>query len=216
MKTTVRSPIAPRKSPRQARSQVTVDTILDAAARILVERGYAATNTNLVAERAGVSVGSLYQYFPNKDSLIAALHDRHARRMDEFVERVLARCNGLTLDDALRSVITGLVDAHKMEAGLHRVLEMQLAGLDTLDDHVEVEAKISAQIRDLLSRYPTEIRVADLDLAIYVLMHSLHSLVHAVVYDHPRHVSLERATDEIVHLTRVYLTAAPAMAQATA
>jgi len=55
--------------------------------------------------------------------------------------------------------------------------------------------------------------VADLDLAIYVLM---HSLVHAVVYDHPRHVSLERATDEIVHLIRAHLTAAPMMPQASA
>ena len=83
--------ISPRKAPRQARSQATVKAILDAAARVLVERGYAATTTNLVAERAGVSVGSLYQYFPNKDALIAALHDRHAREMNEVIDRTLER-----------------------------------------------------------------------------------------------------------------------------
>jgi AcrR family transcriptional regulator len=73
--------LSPRKRPSQSRSAATVKAILDATARILVERGYAATSTNAVAERAGVSVGSLYQYFPNKDALIAALHTRHIEQM---------------------------------------------------------------------------------------------------------------------------------------
>lgn len=158
----------------------------------------------LAAERAGVSVGSLYQYFPNKDSLIAALH---ARQMNEIVERELKRSEGLAFDEALHSVIAGLVDAHHLEAGLHRVLETQLAGLDTLDDHAEVEARISAQIRTLLLRYPREIHVPNLDLAEYALMHAVHALVHAIMYERPPRVSLPAATAEIVRLARVYLTA---------
>ena len=66
----------PRKTPVQARSQATVDTILDAAARVLVRDGYGAFTTNRVAARAGVSVGSLYQYFPNKEALLAKLKAR--------------------------------------------------------------------------------------------------------------------------------------------
>src|SRR5689334_3047576 len=81
----------PRKQPRQARSQHMVETILEATARILAERGYVGTNTNLVAERAGVSVGSLYQYFPNKKSLVAALHERYAAQMERAIDTVLAR-----------------------------------------------------------------------------------------------------------------------------
>ncbi len=67
----------PRKRPRQRRSEETVARILDAAARIFDERGYRATTTNHVAEEAGVSVGSLYQYFPNKDALLTGLTERH-------------------------------------------------------------------------------------------------------------------------------------------
>src|SRR5690242_12366046 len=125
--------ISPRKAPRQARSQATVKAILDAAARVLVERGYAATTTNLVADRAGVSVGSLYQYFPNKDALIAALHDRHAREMNGVMDRALERSGELGFDETLELILGGLVEAHRVEAGLHRVLETQLAGLDMLD-----------------------------------------------------------------------------------
>jgi AcrR family transcriptional regulator len=198
---------SPRKSPRQARSQATVTAILDAAARVLIERGYAATNTNVVAELAGVSVGSLYQYFPNKDALIAALHERHAREMNQVVERSLADSEGLGFEAALSLLLEGIVEAHRVEAGLHRVLETQLAGLDVLDHHVETEAKISAQIRTLLARYPDEIRVPDQRLAVYLLMHSLHGLVHAVVFERPPGVSIKQATREMVRMTRVYLTA---------
>jgi AcrR family transcriptional regulator len=199
-------PTSPRKSPRQARSQATVGAILDAAARVLVERGYAATNTNLVAELAGVSVGSLYQYFPNKDALIAALHQRHTRQMNEVAERMLAIDDRLSFDEALSRAIEGLVEAHRVEAGLHRVLERQLAGLATLDDHAEVERNMSEQIQKLLRRYPDDVKVPDLRLATYVLIHSLHSLVHAVVHERPSGVSIRQATREMVRLARIYLT----------
>ncbi len=77
---------AARKTPVQQRSRRTVDEILGAAARILVEDGYSAMTTNDVAAAAGVSIGSLYQYFPNKDALLRALVERHL----DAVERALA------------------------------------------------------------------------------------------------------------------------------
>jgi AcrR family transcriptional regulator len=66
----------PRKTPRQARSLATVEVILDAAALLLVDEGYEQATTNRIAERAGVSIGSLYQYFPNRESVVAAVGHR--------------------------------------------------------------------------------------------------------------------------------------------
>jgi AcrR family transcriptional regulator len=75
--TTNRRPsLKPRKIPQQSRAEQTVATILEAAARVLETKGMEGMNTNLVAQRAGVGVGSLYQYFPNKDALIVALSKR--------------------------------------------------------------------------------------------------------------------------------------------
>ncbi len=70
--------IAPRKSPQQTRAESTVAVIVEAAARILERRGFEGFNTNAVAAKAGVSIGSLYQYFPNKDALLSALIAREA------------------------------------------------------------------------------------------------------------------------------------------
>ena len=65
--------VAPRKRPLQERSRSTVDVVLEAAAQVLERDGYTATTTDLIAERAGVSIGTLYQYFPNKDAILLAL-----------------------------------------------------------------------------------------------------------------------------------------------
>src|SRR5450830_1497659 len=111
--------LQPRKEPRQARSKAMVDTILDAMARVLVERGYA--NTNLVAEAAGISVGSLYQYFPNKDALIFALRERHVARMLHLFEEVVAKMDESgSLESDFEALIEALVAAHLVEPELNR------------------------------------------------------------------------------------------------
>jgi AcrR family transcriptional regulator len=63
----------PRKTPVQARAKVTWNVILDAAAQVLLKRGYEKATTDRIAERAGVSIGSVFEYFPNKESIFAAL-----------------------------------------------------------------------------------------------------------------------------------------------
>ncbi|MEO1059450.1 MAG: TetR/AcrR family transcriptional regulator [Actinomycetota bacterium] len=82
----------PRKRPMQARSVALVERVLDEAARLFESTGYHATTTNHVAEAAGVSVGSLYQYFPNKDALLVGLVERH---LDEAVPAMLELAAGL-------------------------------------------------------------------------------------------------------------------------
>jgi AcrR family transcriptional regulator len=78
----------PRKQPRQSRSRDTVAAVLKAAAQVFTSRGYAATTTNHIAERAGVSIGSLYEYFPNKDALLVALMEQHIEEGEAILGRV--------------------------------------------------------------------------------------------------------------------------------
>lgn len=90
-----------RKLPSQARSQATVEAILGAAARVLAEQSLAGFNTNRVAEVAGVSVGSLYQYFPNKDALVVALITREQEKLASSLEAAVQSCAGQSLRDGL-------------------------------------------------------------------------------------------------------------------
>ncbi|WP_223168069.1 TetR/AcrR family transcriptional regulator [Nonomuraea sp. SYSU D8015] len=116
--------LTPRKQPRQQRSRETVAAILEAAAQLFQRHGYADTTTNKIAERAGVSIGSLYQYFPNKDALLVALAERHLAQSAEQVAQVFARAaeHRPSLHDLLTDLVGCVAALHTDRPALHRLL----------------------------------------------------------------------------------------------
>ncbi len=139
-----------RKHPRQARAAALVDAILEAAARILETEGIAALNTNAVAERAGASIGSLYQYFPGKEALLAALIRRERRELINAIYREQARAPGRDL----RSVLDGFIRAalrHQFERpALARSLEYAEAILPIDAETETLKREIVTAVADAL------------------------------------------------------------------
>jgi AcrR family transcriptional regulator len=123
------SALLPRKQPSQERSRFTVDAILEAAADILVRDGFQRLTTNRIAERAGVNIASLYQYFPGKDAIVAELRRRHgaAERAAVCEALVLRRVGGL--EPTLRALISRGVAAHAVAPALHRAFADHLPAL---------------------------------------------------------------------------------------
>ncbi|WP_374583183.1 TetR/AcrR family transcriptional regulator [Pseudoduganella sp.] len=198
----------PRKVPRQARSKNTVEIILEATARVFAEHGYAGTNTNLIAEKAGISVGSLYQYFQNKDALIAALHQRHAEQMQETVEAVLSKPNEPTLAGHIGAMVRALLAAHLLEPDLHKMLELQFPYFDAPQSENEADKGIFTRVRSLLGEWRNEIVPRDLDLATWVILHIMESMVHAAVIDAP-HFEMADIESSITDAVMGYLTYRP-------
>jgi AcrR family transcriptional regulator len=166
-----------------------VDAILEATARVLSERGYAGTNTNLVAERAGVSVGSVYQYFPNKDSLITALHERHAVEMHAAMETVLAGTTSPGLLQRLAAIVHAWLAAHQVAPELHQVLEKEFPFFDAPSDQSAADQSIHCRIRQLLEEHRDEVVQEDLNLATWMVLRTMESLIHAAVI--PPNASLD-------------------------
>lgn len=116
----VKSASVMRKQPKQARSRSTVDAIIEAGARILSAEGWAGFNTNRVADEAGASVGSLYQYFPDKLSLIDAIRQRHLGDSLAAVRNCLRPRQ--TAGAFVAELVDAVIAAHSIHPGLHRVL----------------------------------------------------------------------------------------------
>jgi AcrR family transcriptional regulator len=112
----------PRKIPRQARSLATVEVILDATALLLVNEGYAQTTTNRVADRAGVSIGSLYQYFPNREALVTALTGRTEARITEALWQTISTQRGPDLRSVVGSAVHATVSTYADALPLCRAL----------------------------------------------------------------------------------------------
>ena len=97
-----------RKQPRQARARLTVDAIFEATIQVLLSKGLSALTTTRVAERAGVSVGTLYQYFPQKQALLFALLQRHLEAVADAVSATCTCCLGMSLGDMSDALVKGL------------------------------------------------------------------------------------------------------------
>src|SRR5277367_7031862 len=111
-----------RRKPQQRRARQTVEAILDAVVRILKREGFQAITTNRVAEVAGVSIGSLYQYFPDRPAIFGALHQRHIEEVDRLFARKFMEYAGSPLDELIRALVDAMIEAHTTDSELYELL----------------------------------------------------------------------------------------------
>jgi AcrR family transcriptional regulator len=195
----------PRKRPRQERSRATVETVLAATARILVKRGWDGLSTNAVAEAAGVSIGSLYQYFPNKEALVAALIEKHVEDMSSALLSELARVARLPMAQAVRAVIELTIKAHAIEPALHQVLTEQVPRVGRLAKLRELDAICHRMVAGLLAARRDELAITDPDLAAFVLVASIEAITHRAALFAPERLGDPRLIDEACALVTRYL-----------
>lgn len=202
----------PRKAPSQARAVATVDAILGATARILVTRGYAALTTNHVARKAGVSIGTLYEWFPGKEALVATLVDRHLARAESLLGARAARLAGSALSrsplELARALAETMVELHEDDPRLHRVLTEEVPHPPETRARIRaLEERMVEALSALLSAHP-RVRAPDAEVAARMIAGLLEAATHRWATDRsgrplPRDVLIE----ELAQMVAAYLTA---------
>lgn len=205
--TAPRRRIAARKQPKQARSRQTVDAILTAAARVLVKDGCERATTNRIAEVAGVSIGSLYEFFPSKDALFAALRRRHFDALSGVLSE-MAGLRALPLRDAARAAITLMIKAHSIDPQLHAALEEQVPASD-VEWNRGIERRAQALALEYLLEHRAEVRPQDLELAAFVVAQTAEALIHSAVVHFPERLADGRFAEEITEMIVRYLEQPP-------
>ncbi len=196
--------VAARRRPKQQRARQTVEAVLDAAVRILKREGVKAVTTNRVAEVAGVSIGSVYQYFPDKRAIFVALHERHIEQIDRMVESKLFEHAESPLEDLIRAMIEAMIDAHTPDPELYELLmtEVPHRAEGTRDFTVRLHGAfrlaISSRAHELKSQ-------RDLDKVVFIVTHMVDSLAHGAVLRRPPRLSLATAKEEAVRAVVAYL-----------
>src|SRR5215475_12927818 len=198
----------PRKTASQERSRLTVEALIEATARILTKDGYDRASTNRIADAAGVSIGSLYQYFPSKEALVAGVIDRHTQGMLQVVRNALLKVAMRPIEEAARELVRVMIDAHRVNPKLHRVLAEQVPRVGRLDNIQAIDREAYALVRAYLEAHRDELGIPDTDMAAFVCVTSVEALTHAAVVHRRDVLSEERATvfvDEVTALILRYL-----------
>lgn len=198
-------PFHPRKEPKQARSRFLVDAIVKAAGRVLPRLGFDELTTHQLAEAAGVSVGSLYQYFPTKEAVVGALIERRAEADLARVERLLGELRGLPLSEMIERSVVDIVELHRSGGALYRAMLPLVARVRRHRYVRELTAAARERVRAELERRRDQVRKDDLELAVFVSGHALESVIHAAIDEKPELLENPAFTRELVDLLVRYL-----------
>jgi AcrR family transcriptional regulator len=200
-----RALVKPRKSPRQTRSQATVEALLEAGARVLREDGYEKASVNRMAEVAGVSIGSLYQYFPSKDALVAAIIRRHSDRMLEVFQRDLLELGRLPIEDGVRGIVRRTFEAYALDPALRRIIVDEVPQFGLFTRSHEFDTMLAEALKGYFGFHAATIRPKNHELAVRILMASVEAIAQAVVVDDAAMLRSDELVDEVSHLVLGYI-----------
>ncbi len=193
-----------RRRPVQSRSRETVAAILEATARIL-DRG-TRVSTNGIARLAGVSIGSLYEYFPNKDAILSQLFEAHVDEAVDALSRVLDELPPETtpLREGVRTMVAALLELHDHRPGLQRVFLDKLIAVPAVRQRVaEAERRLRGVLTAWLALHP-DVAVPDVELAARVIVEGSNALIHGYIAD-AEDVGPDAFLDELARLWTGYL-----------
>lgn len=196
------------KIPRQERARVTVDALIEATELLLVEQGWDALNTNRVAERAGVSIGTLYQYFANKEAMVGLMVERFvAEQQDLLGERLLSLLGEhLELETLLPEIVTALMATHQERPELSRALFMQVPASAQLG-LLHVWTQRSKELVAVALRMGEAMLRRDLDveIAAHLLVTALHGIIYTSIVEDPALLSDARLIRETSYMILSFL-----------
>mgnify|MGYP000843841279 CR=1 FL=1 len=198
-----------RKAPVQSRSRATVDAILDGCVRILDQEGLVGATTSRIAEVSGVSVGSLYQYFENRDSILNALQDREFARTSEMLQGLLLTRKFESERELAYTVISSLLDLYRASPGLHRVLALEGLRVAPTDRVQAFDHKIVEILRAFLEMTSFQILRKNRHAAAFVIYHSVRATMLAAILEEPAGITDEVLVEELTDLVVTHLIGAP-------
>ncbi|MCA9575946.1 MAG: helix-turn-helix domain-containing protein [Polyangiales bacterium] len=210
-----REPLSPRRRPQQARSRELVRAIAMACERILVDEGAAALNTNRIAEVAGVNIGSVYRYFPNKEAIIAEVYELQlqdlAAEYEDGWEAAQAGPGPRTLTDAVRAHIAGNAAMHRrllrIDDAFYRAYQRELDLGERRSERFDRTFLEQAEhwLRDQLAVHRASLVVTDLDMAAFLVARSVAGALRSAARDQPERLADAAFLSALERMALLYL-----------
>ncbi|MFT5711123.1 MAG: AcrR family transcriptional regulator [Halioglobus sp.] len=197
----------PRKVPKQGRALHTVDSILQATQRILSNEGYECASTNYIAEVAGVSIGSLYQYFPSKEAIVASLLEKTVVEAAERIREELLSCMGLPLEESTPRLVRAILETRKDNAFVFLRLPREIPRYRAVSGQLTTEKYLHTTIHSYYMQHRDRVGIEDLDTAIFVTEHMVIGCIDAYIDNNSPKIDDETLVDHLSMAVLSYLAA---------
>ncbi len=194
-----------RKTPKQARSKVTVEAILDGAIRVFDREKSGSVTTSQIAEAAGVSVGTLYQYFGDRDDIIDALQEREFERAGSMLADKLSPTAFSSPRDLAHAIVAGLLELYRAAPGLHRLLAIDGLRVAPTERVQAFDHRLVEMLRSFLEMTSFAIKRKNRHAAAFVLYHSVRATMLAAIMEEPLGLSDESLVGEVTDMVLSHL-----------
>ena len=194
-----------RNSPKQARSKVTVETILDGAIRVFDQAKSGAVTTSQIAEAAGVSVGTLYQYFGDRDDILDALQEREFDRASTMLAQKLSPTAFSSPRELAHAIVSGLLELYRAAPGLHRLLAIDGLRVAPTERVQAFDHRLVEMLRSFLEMTSFEVKRKNRHAAAFVLYHSVRATLLAALMEGPLGLSDEHLVAEVTDMILSHL-----------
>lgn len=196
-----------RKKPKQRRSLDIIDTILEASAQVFNRIGFEKSTTNKIAKLAGVSIGSLYQFFPNKDAILATWIEKNNEEHRKIVHAILAESKKTSPEEDIENLINKLTDIFLEKKTFLRMLFQYVWTLGKVDDWLIARAEAKNIIRDhLLATYPQHFpSLEELDRKLFIALNGFMGTIQIVVMSDRDMISKDILKSELSCMVKKYL-----------
>lgn len=195
-----------RKAPSQSRSRSTVEAIKQAARELVAAEGFSSsTSTTVIAERAGVSIGSLYQYFPTREAIFLALFEETSAQMTTTMKKVMVRILDQPLEKGVREVLRQLLVLHREYELILMRMVTQIPELKLATQPISFESMIFESIRIAVSQWTPGLSFRDLDRRAFFLREIILGCIHRYLNDAPDNVTDRNFIDDLSHIVTNYI-----------
>ncbi len=201
----------PRKRPTQSRARVTFDSIVEATDQLLDEYEIEGLTVQMIADRAGVSVGSLYQYFPTKDAIVATVIERDVERVYETLELVFHASVELPIEQLMTTMIRGLLSTYASRLSYYRAILPEIGRLERDGVIRNVADRAQTLVVEAMERSPDAIAIPASRQAAagFIVARVSNLLAHAVVVERPELLEDPAFAEELIHLSTAYVLGSP-------
>jgi AcrR family transcriptional regulator len=198
--------ITPRKEPNQERAKETVETIVAATAHILEKDGFENISTNKIAEKAGVSIGSLYQYFPTKDAIFNFMMERYVKSQTSLIDGLLEnRDTSMELRSTIGLIISAILETKRKQAKFNKLFVQKLMSFTAYEALNRQDEHLIALFKRHLEPHRREIRTDNLELQLYFVIQAVKMLPTALLFQDRFNFRDKAVDEELTELVYSYL-----------